>query len=180
MERWRVRRWLLWLPLALLLVVLAFAARELMKPSDRTVYSAMVGQPVPDFDLPSLVPGKPGLSAAALRSGQPRLLNVFASWCIPCIAEAPQLMQLKAMGVPIDAIAIRDTGPAVEGFLARYGDPYRAIGDDKISRVQLSLGSSGVPETFVIDGAGKIVKQHVGDIRADDVDGIYQAWRNAR
>jgi len=70
MERWRVRRWLLWLPLALLLVVLAFAARELMKPSDRTVYSAMVGQPVPDFDLPSLVPGKPGLSAAALRSGQ--------------------------------------------------------------------------------------------------------------
>ncbi|MBS0283397.1 MAG: DsbE family thiol:disulfide interchange protein, partial [Proteobacteria bacterium] len=72
------------------------------------------------------------------------------------------------------------TGPAVGGFLARYGDPYRAIGDDKISRVQLSLGSSGVPETFVIDGAGKIVKQHVGDIRADDVDGIYQAWRNAR
>ena len=180
MERWRVRRWLLWLPLALLLVVLAFAARELMKPSDRTVYSAMVGQPVPGFDLPSLVPGKPGLSAAALRSGQPRLLNVFASWCIPCIAEAPQLMRLKAMGVPIDAIAIRDTGPAVEGFLARYGDPYRAIGDDKISRVQLSLGSSGVPETFVIDGAGKIVKQHVGDIRADDVDAIYQAWRNAR
>lgn len=175
-----MRRWLLWLPLALLLVVLAFAARELMKPSDRTVYSAMVGQPVPDFDLPSLVPGKPGLSAAALRTGQPRLLNVFASWCIPCIAEAPQLMRLKAMGVPIDAIAIRDTGPAVEGFLARYGDPYRAIGDDKISRVQLSLGSSGVPETFVIDGAGKIVKQYVGDIRADDVDAIYQAWRNAR
>lgn len=180
MERRPVRRWLLWLPLALLLVVLAFAARELMKPSDRTVYSAMVGQPVPDFDLAPLVPGKPGLSAADLRTGQPRLLNVFASWCIPCIAEAPQLMRLKAMGVPIDAIAIRDTGPAVGGFLAHYGDPYRAIGDDRVSVVQLSLGSSGVPETFVVDGAGKIVKQHVGDIRADDVDAIYRAWRNAR
>ena len=175
-----MRRWLLWLLLLALLVVLGFAARELMKPADRTVYSAMVGQPVPDFALPPLVPGKPGVAAAEFRAGQPRLINIFASWCIPCIAEAPQLMRLKAMGVPIDAIAIRDTGPAVGGFLARYGDPYRAIGDDKISQVQLSLGSSGVPETFVIDGAGKIVKQHVGDIRADDVDVIYQAWRNAR
>jgi cytochrome c biogenesis protein CcmG/thiol:disulfide interchange protein DsbE len=175
-----VKRWLLWLPLAALLVVVGFAARELMKPADRTVYSAMVGKPVPDFALPPLVDGKPGVDAATLRAGQPRLLNVFASWCIPCIAEAPQLMRLKAMGVPIDAIAIRDTGPAVREFLARYGDPYRAIGDDRISQVQLSLGSSGVPETFFIDGSGRIVKQHVGDIRADDVDAIYQAWRAAK
>ncbi|WEK43532.1 MAG: DsbE family thiol:disulfide interchange protein [Candidatus Sphingomonas colombiensis] len=175
-----MRRWLLWLPLALVLVVLAFAARELMKPADRTVYSAMVGKPMPDFALPPLVPGKPGLDTAALRTGQPRLLNIFASWCIPCVAEAPQLMRLKAMGVPIDAIAIRDTGPAVTNFLARYGDPYRAIGDDKVSEVQLSLGSSGVPETFIIDGSGRIVKQHVGDIRADDVDALYQAWRSAK
>ncbi|WP_298673005.1 redoxin family protein [uncultured Sphingomonas sp.] len=175
-----MRRWLPWLPLLAVVVVLAFAARELMKPADRTVYSAMIGKPMPDFTLAPLVPGKPGLDAAALRTGQPRLLNIFASWCIPCIAEAPQLMRLKAMGVPIDAIAIRDTGPAVSEFLQRYGDPYRAIGDDKVSEVQLSLGSSGVPETFIIDGAGRIVKQHVGDIRADDVDAIYQAWRRAK
>lgn len=175
-----MRRWLLWLPLAVLLVVVAFAARELTKPADRTVRSAMIGQPVPDFTLPPLVEGKPGVASVALRTGQPRLLNVFASWCIPCIAEAPQLLRLKALGVPIDAIAIRDTGPAVRDFLARYGDPYRAIGDDRTSQVQLSLGSSGVPETFVIDGSGKIVEQHVGDIRADDVDAIYRAWRDAK
>ncbi|MCW6531804.1 MULTISPECIES: DsbE family thiol:disulfide interchange protein [Sphingomonas] len=175
-----MRRWLLWLPLLALLVVLGFAARELMKPADRTVYSAMVGQPVPDFALPPLVPGKPGVAAAEFRAGQPRLINIFASWCIPCIAEAPQLMRLKEMGVPIEGIAIRDTPSAVTAFLARNGDPYRAIGDDKVSRVQLSLGSSGVPETFIIDGQGKIVKQHVGDIRADEVDAIYQAWRAAR
>ncbi len=175
-----LRRWLLWLPLAVFALLVVFAVRELRKPSDRTVYSAMVGEAVPDFRLEPIVSGKPGLSAADLRAGQPRLLNVFASWCVPCIAEAPQLMKLKAMGVPIDAVAIRDTGPAIENFLARYGDPYARIGDDRDSRVQLSLGSSGVPETFVINGRGVVVKQHVGDIREDDVAELAQAWREAR
>lgn len=175
-----MKRWLLWLPLIIFAVIVGFAVRELRKPSDRTVYSAMVGQPVPDFTLKPIVATKPGLSLADLKTGEPRLVNVFASWCVPCIAEAPQLMRLKAMGVPIDAIAIRDTGPAIEQFLARNGDPYRAIGDDRDSRVQLSLGSSGVPETFVVDGRGVVVKQHVGDIRADDVAALAQAWREAR
>lgn len=175
-----MRRWLLWLPLAVFAIVVVFAVRELRAPANRTVYSAMVGKPVPDFQLDPIVAGKPGLSDAALRTGQPRLLNVFASWCVPCIAEAPQLMKLKAMGVPIDAVAIRDTGPAVAQFLKRYGDPYQRIGDDRDSRVQLSLGSSGVPETFVIDGKGVVVKQHVGDIREGDVAALAQAWRDAR
>jgi cytochrome c biogenesis protein CcmG/thiol:disulfide interchange protein DsbE len=175
-----VRRWLLWLPLAAFAIVVLFAVRELRAPSDRTVYSAMVGKPLPDFQLDPIVAGKPGLSVADLKTGQPRLLNVFASWCVPCVAEAPQLMKLKALGVRIDAVAIRDTGPAIRQFLNRYGDPYRRIGDDRDSRVQMSLGSSGVPETFVIDGRGVVVKQHVGDIREDDVAALADAWRNAR
>ncbi|MCC2980858.1 DsbE family thiol:disulfide interchange protein [Sphingomonas sp. IC4-52] len=175
-----MRRWLLWLPLVLFALVVVFAVRELRKPSDRTVYSAMVGKAVPDFTLPPILSGRPGLSAADLQVGQPRLLNIFASWCVPCIAEAPQLMKLKAMGIPIDAVAIRDSEPAIAQFLKRYGDPYARIGDDRDSRVQLSLGSSGVPETFVIDGRGIIVKQHVGDIRDEDVAALAEAWRNAR
>jgi cytochrome c biogenesis protein CcmG/thiol:disulfide interchange protein DsbE len=175
-----MKRWVLWLPLAVFAVVVVFAVLELRAPADRTVYSAMAGKAVPDFRLDPIVTGKPGLSAAELRTGQPRLLNVFASWCVPCIAEAPQLMKLRAMGVPIDAVAIRDTGPAIGQFLKRYGDPYQRIGDDRDSRVQLSLGSSGVPETFVIDGRGVVVKQHVGDIREDDVAALAQAWRDAR
>ncbi|QNE32573.1 redoxin family protein [Sphingomonas sp. NBWT7] len=175
-----MRRWLLWLPLAAFMLVALFAARELRKPADRTVYSAMVGKPVPDFTLKPIAPGKSGLALADLKTGKPRLLNIFASWCVPCIAEAPQLMKLKALGVPIDAIAIRDTGPAIADFLARNGDPYRRIGDDADSRVQLSLGSSGVPETFVIDGRGIVVKQHVGDIRDEDVAELAAAWRAAR
>jgi cytochrome c biogenesis protein CcmG/thiol:disulfide interchange protein DsbE len=140
----------------------------------------MVGKPLPDFALAPLLPGKPGLTSADFRQGKPRLLNVFASWCVPCIAEAPQLMTLKAAGVPIDAIAIKDTAPAVTGFLRANGDPYARIGSDVHSRVQLALGSSGVPETFVIDGRGVIVAQHVGDIRADDVPGLLQALADAR
>ena len=174
-----MRRWLLWLPHGVFAVVMVFAVRELRKPTDRTVYSAMVGKPLPTFALPPIVAGKPGLSTAD-GNGQPRLLNIFASWCVPCIAEAPQLMKLRAMGIPIDAIAIRDTGPAIRQFLARNGDPYARIGDDRDSQVQLALGSSGVPETFVIDARGVIVKQHVGDIRDDDVADLATAWRKAR
>jgi cytochrome c biogenesis protein CcmG/thiol:disulfide interchange protein DsbE len=175
-----VKRALLWLPLTAFLLFFAVIAYGLLRPADRTIHSAMIGQPLPKFSLPAMVPGKPGLGSAVFQGGRPRLLNVFASWCIPCIAEAPQLMRLIAMGVPIDAIAIRDTGPAIEAFLRRNGDPYERIGDDKVSAVQLSLGSSGVPETFVIDGRGKILKQHVGDIRPEDIPEILATLQAAQ
>jgi cytochrome c biogenesis protein CcmG/thiol:disulfide interchange protein DsbE len=175
-----VKRWLIWAPLCAFGIVVAVIAWGLWLPADRTVHSAMVGKPLPEFTLPPIAPGKPGVSSADFRRGSPRLLNVFASWCVPCIAEAPQLMTLKAAGVPIDAIAIKDTPGDVAGFLSRNGDPYAGIGSDAHSRVQLALGSSGVPETFVIDGRGIIVSQHVGDIRADDVSALMQALANAK
>jgi cytochrome c biogenesis protein CcmG/thiol:disulfide interchange protein DsbE len=153
---------------------------QLVKPADRTVRSALVGKSLPEFTLPPAAPGKPGLSTADFRRGEPRLLNVFASWCVPCAAEAPQLMALAKAGVKIDAIAIRDKPADVARFLGRYGDPYARIGSDRVSAVQLSLGSSGVPETFLIDGRGVIVQQHVGDIRADEVAGLIAAVKAAR
>jgi len=174
-----VKRLLLWIPFVGFIVLLLVVASGLFAPADRTVKSAMVGKPLPRFTLPAIIETKPGVGTETFQQGKPRLLNVFASWCIPCIAEAPNLMRLKQMGVPIDAIAIRDTGPAIQAFLQRNGDPYERIGDDKVSAVQLSLGSSGVPETFVIDGKGRIVKQHIGDIRADDIPGIVEALQAA-
>ncbi len=89
-------------------------------------------------------------------------------------------MALKAKGVAIDAIAIHDKGPAIADFLRRNGDPYTAIGDDARSSVQMALGSSGVPETFLIDGRGRIVRQYIGDIRADQVDQIARDVAAAR
>jgi len=175
-----LNRPLLWVPVLAFFALIAVLASGLLSPADRTVRSAMVGQPLPEFALTAIVPGKPGLASADFGKGQPRLLNVFASWCAPCIAEAPILMQLRAAGVPIDGVAIRDTGPALQAFLARNGDPFDRIGSDPDSSVQFALGSSGVPESFVIDGQGRIVHQHIGDIKADDVAVIIAAVKGAQ
>ncbi|MBA4047789.1 MAG: DsbE family thiol:disulfide interchange protein [Sphingomonas sp.] len=170
----------LWLPLIGFLTLVAVAIWGLARPADRAVRSAMVGQALPDFTLAPVVPGKPGLSSAHFRDGKPRLLNVFASWCVPCAAEAPQLARLKALGARIDAAAIRDKPEDVRAFLARYGDPFVAIGSDPESALQLSLGSSGVPETFVVDGRGRIVLQHIGDIRDEHLPVIMAALARAK
>jgi len=170
-----MRRLTLWLPLGIFVAIVAIVAAGLLAPADRTIHSALVGKPLPHFALAPMLPGKPGVSTDAFRRGRPRLLNVFASWCIPCEAEAPQLMRLKAMGVPIDAVAIHDSPFAVAEFLRRNGDPYAAVGDDPSSAVQLAIGSSGVPETFVVAGDGTILDQHIGAIRDEDVAGIANA-----
>jgi cytochrome c biogenesis protein CcmG/thiol:disulfide interchange protein DsbE len=163
-----VSRWLRLLPIALLGLVLAALVWRLANPEDTTIHSRLAGKRVPQFALPPALPGKPGLASADLRD-QPRLLNVFASWCVPCIAEAGILKQLQGRGVTIDAIAIRDRPADVADFLARHGDPFERIGLDDNSRVQLALGSSGVPESFVIDRRGRIRYQHVGPIETADV-----------
>lgn len=175
-----MKRWLLWAPLLLFVAATAVAIYALRQPQDRLIRSRMVGQPLPAFDLPALVPGKPGLSSKDFTTGKPKLLNVMASWCVPCIAEAPQLLRLRQAGAEVDAIAIRDTTEDAQTFLTRNGDPYLRMGSDTKSAVQLALGSSGVPETFVVDGHGKIVGQHIGDIHADDVEALLAALERAR
>jgi cytochrome c biogenesis protein CcmG/thiol:disulfide interchange protein DsbE len=159
----------LWVPLALFAFFAGLAAYMLTQEKDNFVESTMIGEPLPAFALAPAFAGLPGAAREDFVGGRPRLLNIWASWCLPCIAEAPQLEALKAQGVEIVGIAIRDKPEDVAGFLARYGNPYSRIGSDPISEVQLAIGSSGVPETFVIDSAGVIRYQHIGDIRADDV-----------
>jgi cytochrome c biogenesis protein CcmG, thiol:disulfide interchange protein DsbE len=175
-----VKRFWLWFPLSLFVLTFGFMAYGLVKPSSKTIASKMVGKPVPQFTLPPAHEGQAGLGSADLAAGQPRLLNVWASWCLPCIAEAPVLMRMKAQGVPIDAIAIRDRPQDVARFLGRHGNPYQRIGSDVNGQVQISLGSSGVPESFVIDGKGVIRHQHIGDIREEDVPEILAALRAAK
>ena len=170
----------IWLPLGLFLAFFALFASGLLKPDDRIITSKLVGKTLPAFALPAAASDRPPLASMELATGKPRLLNIFASWCVPCAAEAPQLMALKQAGVDIDAIAIRDARPDVDGFLRRYGNPYSRIGLDARSSVQIAMGSSGVPESFVIDGKGRITYQHVGDIRADDVPMILQRLEEAQ
>ena len=169
----------LWLPLALFVGFFVLVMFGLLRPADREVASAFIGKPLPAFDLRPAVPERPGLNTLEMATGKPRLLNVFASWCIPCAAEAPQLAALAAQGVEIDGVAIRDRQEDVQRFLAQYGNPFVRIGADDVSAVQLAIGSSGVPETFVIDGKGIIRHQHIGDIRAEDIPKILEKLREA-
>ncbi len=175
----KASRWALWLPLGLFGLFVALVLYGLMRPASHDIPSAMIGKPLPEFNLPAAQPDRPGLKRADLATGKPRLLNIFASWCIPCAAEAAQLSELARQGVEIDGIAIRDHPEDLAGFLSRYGNPYARIGADDVSSVQLALGSSGVPETFVIDGQGTIRYQHIGDIRPDQIPLILQKLAEA-
>ena len=175
-----MKRLLLWLPLAVFVAFLVTVAIGLRTPAETQIRSRMIGKAMPEFALDPAVASHPALAAANLRSGTPRLVNVFASWCAPCKAEAPQLMALKRRGIPIDGVAIRDRSEDVARFLAQWGDPFERIGADPASRVQFALGSSGVPETFVVDGKGVIRHQHIGDIRPENIPEIVAAFEAAR
>lgn len=156
------------LPMALFLAVVGVLVWRLVHPTDSAIRSQLAGKPVPAFTLAPAAPGKPGLASNDL-VGKPHLLNLFASWCVPCITELPLLQQLQAEGVAIVGIDIRDRPEALAGFLAAHGDPFAAIGADADSRVQMALGSSGVPETFVVDRRGIIRRQFIGGISAADL-----------
>jgi cytochrome c biogenesis protein CcmG/thiol:disulfide interchange protein DsbE len=176
----RTIRILLWLPLVGFLIVLGLVLSGLIKPHDTSVRSHMVGKPLPTFALRSARPGRPPLASASFADGKVRLVNIFASWCVPCVVEMPQLAQLKQAGVVIEGIASRDKPADSLAFLQRNGDPYDRIGDDSTSAVQIAIGSSGVPETYVVDGKGIIRAQHIGPIQPQDVADILAAVKDAR
>ncbi|HEX8842010.1 MAG TPA: redoxin family protein [Sphingomicrobium sp.] len=166
-------------PLALLLLVLAGLVWRLARPSDSTVPSKLEGKPVPVFALAPGIASKPSLSSSDLATGRPHIVNFFASWCVPCITEVKLLQQLKERGVSIEGIAVRDRPEDIGDFLARNGDPYERIGSDDQSRVQIAMGSSGVPESFIVDGRGIVRYQHIGAIEVSDVPMILSKLEQA-
>ncbi|MDE2561009.1 MAG: DsbE family thiol:disulfide interchange protein [Sphingomonadales bacterium] len=169
----------LWLPLGLFVAFFALVFIGLVRPASRDIASQMIGKPLPEFSLQPIAQDRPGLTRADFTTGKPRLLNVFASWCIPCAVEAPQLAELARQGVEIEGVAIRDRPEDLDAFLKQNGNPYKAIGSDPTSSIQLAIGSAGVPETFVIDGKGVIRYQHIGDIQPDQVGLILDKLKEA-
>ncbi len=174
------RKLFLWLPFALCAGLFAVFYLGLLHPDDHVIASKMVGMPLPQFDAIAAIPGQAGTATADYRDGKPRMINVFASWCIPCVAEIPVLSRMKAQGVEIDGVAIHDSTPELTKFLAANGNPYRHIGLDQDGRAQIAFGSAGVPETFVVDGKGKIVYQHIGVVTDDDAPKLIAMMAAAR
>lgn len=122
----------------------------------RGVPSVLVGKPAPAFSLPPL-DGQPALSNADLVDlPAPVLVNFWASWCVPCIVEHPQLMRLSRDGVPVLGINYKDKPADAAAFLARHGNPFRRLGRDEPGRVAIDWGVYGVPETYLLDRKGII------------------------
>lgn len=152
------------LPLILLVALVSVFAFSIDRDTT-LVRSVLVDKPVPDFALPA-VEGldAPGFDTAALR-GEVTVVNVFASWCIPCRDEHPLLETLKAQtGVRLFGINHSDAPENARAFLAELGNPYDAIGADRDRRVSIDWGVYGVPETFLVDADGVITYKHVGPL----------------
>lgn len=118
------------------------------------VPSQLIGRRVPDFDLPAQAPGQGFGSADLVAQGRPVLLNFFASWCVPCVVEHPELMKLSASGLPLWGIAYKDTVPAASGFLATHGNPFARVARDAPGQVAIDFGVYGVPESYLLDKQG--------------------------
>ncbi len=134
--------------------------------------SALIDKPAPDFVLPPLRDGGPGLATADL-VGRVSVVNVFASWCVPCKAEHPLLMRLhEEAAAALYGLNYKDERSDAITWLDRLGDPYDRIGADRDGRVAIDWGVYGVPETFILDREGRIRYKHVGPIMPADYEEV--------
>ncbi len=133
------------------------------------VPSALIDKPAPEFNLPPIEGRNDGFASSDL-AGKVSLVNVFASWCLPCRVEHPILMRLADEGVPIFGINIRDKAEDARRFLDQLGNPYRRIGADNNGRVSIDWGVYGYPETFIVDRGGRIRYKKIGPIMPRDLD----------
>ena len=148
-------------------LIIAFAI-QLQRNSNgedpKALESALVGKTVPDFQLESLHDPNVKIDSGVVKTGSPRLLNVWATWCPTCFAEHQYLTQLAKQGVEIVGIDYKDEREKAINFLDTYKNPYQAVIFDPKGSLGLDLGVYGAPETFIVDGSGKIHYRHTGDV----------------
>ena len=163
-----MRRILFLLPIVIVAVLVAAFWIGLDPKRDPTALpSVLVGKPAPAFDLPALAEGGPRLNLGAYK-GKLIAVNFFASWCLPCRAEHPILRQVTAeFGIPVIGIAWKDKPEAARAFLAELGDPYAASAIDEGGRTGIDYGITGIPETFLVDGAGIVRYRFGGPLSPD-------------
>jgi cytochrome c biogenesis protein CcmG, thiol:disulfide interchange protein DsbE len=170
------RRLLVLLPLLIFLAVVALFLIRLFAGDPSRIPSALIGHPAPATTLPPVAglerDGKPvpGIDPASFK-GAVTLLNVWASWCVPCHDEAPLLMQLaQNPRLRIVGINYKDEAENARRFLGRYGDPFAAAGADISGRAAIEWGVYGVPETFIVGRDGRIAYKLVGPITPENLE----------
>jgi cytochrome c biogenesis protein CcmG/thiol:disulfide interchange protein DsbE len=157
------------LPLVALVALLTVFALNINRDPS-LIQSVLIDKPAPQFTLAAVEgTGVPGFDTAAL-SGEVTVVNVFASWCIPCRDEHPVLEALKQQtGVRMFGMNQKDAAENAAAFLTELGNPYDAIGADTNGRTSIDWGVYGVPETFVVDAKGVIRFKHVGPLVIEDI-----------
>ena len=172
------RRLIVLLPLLVFLAIAALFLYRLGSGDPSKLPSALIGRPVPDTPLPP-IPGLardgapvPGIDNADFK-GAVTLVNVWASWCVPCHDEAPLLMKLaEDKRIRIIGVNYKDQPENARRFIGRYGNPFAAVGADANGRASIDWGVYGVPETFVIERNGRIAYKLVGPITPENLDAV--------
>lgn len=164
-----MRRLLLILPPLLFLGLATLFLTGMRRDNPDALPSAIAGQMAPGLQVQPLG-ALPTLTDAALRAPGVKLVNFWASWCAPCRAEHPMLSELAKEGVTILGVNYKDTEANAQGFLTELGNPYAAIGADVTGRTGLDWGLYGVPETFVLDGTGKVILRFPGPLTRDVIE----------
>jgi cytochrome c biogenesis protein CcmG, thiol:disulfide interchange protein DsbE len=174
----RSRRWLVALPLVGFLALAGLFLVRLYGGDPSKIPSALIGRPAPQTALPALEglardgAPVPGLDPAMFK-GKVSIVNVWASWCVPCHDEAPLLTALaKDTRFQIVGINYKDSPDNARRFLGRYGNPFTAVGVDGNGRGAIEWGVYGVPETFVVGRDGTIVYKLVGPVTPDNLDSV--------
>ena len=170
------RKFLILLPV-LLFAGLAALFFKGLSGDPSTLPSVLINKPVPTFSLPAIEQlGVPGLTDADLKTGTVTVVNIWASWCVPCREEHAQLVQLsKRSDIRLVGINNKDQPENARRFLGALGQPFAAIGSDSDGRVSIDWGGYGVPETFIVDGKGVIRHKHVGPLSPQDITGDFAA-----
>lgn len=164
------RSWIVFVPLVVFALLAGLFLLRLFAGDASRLPSALIGKPVPTFALePVSGLDRPGLKAADLATGQVTLVNVFASWCVPCRQEQSALVLLSQSGQRIVGIAYKDKPENTRRFLGEDGNPYQAVGADISGRTGIDFGVYGVPETYVVKGDGTIAYKVVGPLTEDNI-----------
>lgn len=173
--------WLVALPLIAFAVLAGLFWFRLGSGDPARIPSALIGRPAPQTMLPPLEgltangAQVPGLDPAAFR-GQVSVVNVWASWCVPCHDEAPLLVNLAQDNrIRVIGINYKDSPDNARRFLGRYGNPFAAVGTDANGRASIEWGVYGVPETFVIGRDGAIAYKLIGPITPENIDSVLKA-----
>jgi cytochrome c biogenesis protein CcmG/thiol:disulfide interchange protein DsbE len=175
------RSWLMALPLIAFMALAALFWFRLGDGDPSQIPSALIGHPAPQIPLPPLQglmndgAPVPGLDPSAFK-GKVSLVNVWASWCVPCHDEAPLLTELaRDKRLQLIGINYKDSPDNARRFLGRYGNPFGSVGADADGRAAIEWGVYGVPETFIVGRDGKIAYKLVGPITPDNINGVLRA-----